>query len=244
MSARRQNDWLINAALFGAGAIALAQVARMATGSRGYRYGIDHYLNDHRAGAMAALTLLESLRQRYGGTALGQFFDQLEIDIWQDRRQLDRLCESLGIPSRTIRQSAAGLSGKMMDLALRARGHEDLQLLEALEALALGIQGKRCLWRALGAAHLDDLLSDPPDIATLERRAVDQWERVENHRLAAARSALARPARRTLRPQRKPWSSAPMSAAERSSKPGSRPSPESPRARTPADVRPATPATT
>jgi len=56
----------------------------------------------------------------------------------------------------------------------------DLSLLRTLEALAVGVQGKRCLWRAL-----QDLRSLPSTVGgmtfvALEAKAVRQWEAIED----------------------------------------------------------------
>jgi hypothetical protein len=63
-------------------------------------------------------------------------------------------------------------------------------LLEALETLGLGIQGKLALWRALMVA-VDRV---PPirrlDVPRLEQRALEQHGWVEAQRLQAARSAF------------------------------------------------------
>jgi hypothetical protein len=53
-----------------------------------------------------------------------------------------------------------------------------------LEALAIGVQGKRCLWRAAPALVA---LPHPPgrrSFAELEADAVRQWETIERHRLS------------------------------------------------------------
>jgi hypothetical protein len=57
--------------------------------------------------------------------------------------------------------------------------------LERLEALALGIEGKLSLWRALDAASLCEL-----DYALLIQRAKEQHERIESLRIQTARAAL------------------------------------------------------
>jgi hypothetical protein len=62
-------------------------------------------------------------------------------------------------------------------------------MLEALETLALGIQGKAGLWRALAAVHVPQ--ARPLDLAALEQRALKQFERVEAMRLQSARAALS-----------------------------------------------------
>jgi hypothetical protein len=46
----------------------------------------------------------------------------------------------------------------------------------------IGVQGKRCLWRALQSLELQ--FKESGDFPTLERQALDQWERIEALRQA------------------------------------------------------------
>src|SRR5207248_1584660 len=72
--------------------------------------------------------------------------------------------------------------------ALAARSHPALALLEGLESLGLGIQGKLALWYALAeVAPPDPRLAGYPYQA-LEARAVLQHAAVERERLAAPRA--------------------------------------------------------
>jgi hypothetical protein len=66
----------------------------------------------------------------------------------------------------------------------------DFRLFEALEALALGIEGKRALWVALAEAAERAPVLRLLDYDRLVRRAVEQRERVEARRLATALSVL------------------------------------------------------
>jgi hypothetical protein len=67
-------------------------------------------------------------------------------------------------------------------------GH--LARLEKLEALALGIDGKRALWRSLFAiAEVIPALREL-DLTRLDQRAEDQRGRVEKIRMEAARDAF------------------------------------------------------
>ena len=61
-----------------------------------------------------------------------------------------------------------------------------MELFLALEALALGIHGKRSLWRALAAASKVIPGLRALDYAELENRAVEQSDRVEAKRLEIA----------------------------------------------------------
>ncbi len=92
-----------------------------------------------------------------------------------------------------MKRAAAWLGEKAgrVKLALAAREDPALARLEGLETLAMGIQGKRGLWRALAQVAEADAGLEGPAYGELELRAVAQYEIVERERLAAAREALA-----------------------------------------------------
>jgi hypothetical protein len=58
----------------------------------------------------------------------------------------------------------------------------DLSLFRTLEALAIGVQGKRCLWRAAQALVALPHPSGRRSFVELEADAVRQWETIEQHR--------------------------------------------------------------
>jgi len=94
-------------------------------------------------------------------------------------------------PSRT-REAAAWLTEKVADLKMRIDDSGDgaLRLLESLEALAIGIDGKHALWIALAAAaeHVPALTG--VDYERLIKRAEAQRRTVEVQRLSAVQAAL------------------------------------------------------
>ena len=145
------------------------------------------YLNDHRAGAAGAIELLEALAERHSGRDLGRFAADLLVEIRDDRAILDGLVEAVGSAS-VLKEAAAWLGEKMSRLKLPGHDEHGLGTFEALEALLVGITGKRSLWGALA------LLPDPrvkgPDYARLIARAEEQIERVDARRLALAPVAL------------------------------------------------------
>ena len=55
------------------------------------------YLNDHLAGAVGALELLDRLVETYDGKPLERFFRDLRDDIRQDHEQLKELIAKLGV---------------------------------------------------------------------------------------------------------------------------------------------------
>jgi hypothetical protein len=151
------------------------------------------YLNDHLAGSVAGLELLDHIIQLRRGSALESPLIVIRSEIEEDQKVLQALLHGVGGSESRVRQAAAWLSEKLARAKLRIDdgGSGELQLLEALEALALGIQGKVALWRALQAASSRLPAPQRLDFAALEQRALSQFERVDRLRLQAASSALS-----------------------------------------------------
>jgi hypothetical protein len=150
------------------------------------------YLSDHLAGAVAALELLEHLEAAHSDTPLGVFVAEIRADVEADRRELEALMDRLHVTESRTRQATAWLAGKMTELKLRVDDPAGgaLRLLEALEALSIGIEGKRAMWLALTAAAEDAPKLQLVDYGRLTQRAEDQRRRVEEVRLVAAKKAL------------------------------------------------------
>ncbi|MDX6696439.1 MAG: hypothetical protein QOF02_4042 [Blastocatellia bacterium] len=151
------------------------------------------YLNDHLAGSVVALELLEHLEAAHKGSPLESFVAELRADIEADRKELESLMSALNISESRTRKASAWLTEKVTELKLRLddpAADGDLRLLESIEAVALGIDGKRALWRALATAAEDEPKLRALDYERLERRAEEQRSRVETARLDAAKKAL------------------------------------------------------
>jgi hypothetical protein len=153
---------------------------------------LTNYLNDHLAGSVGALELLDRLIDTYSEKPLEQFFRNLREDIQHDQEQLKELMQKLGADESAVRKAGAWLVEKLsrakIELSEEAEG--EVGLLLALEALVLGITGKRSLWRALQSASRTVPQLARLDYAGLENRAIGQCERVEAKRLEAARTAF------------------------------------------------------
>jgi hypothetical protein len=151
------------------------------------------YLNDHLAGAVGALELVDHLISAHAHTPLAQFLTQLRGEIEEDKITLEGLLHQLGATESRTRQAAAWLAEKFAEIKLRltAQVDSDFARLEAFEALSLGIEGKRSLWLAL--AEIADAVPAVRalDLPRLERRAREQRAGVEARRLDAARAAFA-----------------------------------------------------
>ncbi len=151
------------------------------------------YLNDHLAGSVVALELLEQLEAAHAGTPLAEFFSRLGTDISADREELQSIMERLDIHESRPRKASAWLTEKFTEIKLRLDDPTggDLRLFESLEVLSLGIEGKRSLWLALTAVAKDMPALRPVDYKRLIQRAEEQRSRVEAKRLDSARTALA-----------------------------------------------------
>lgn len=151
------------------------------------------YLNDHLAGAMVALELLQHLQKAHAGTPMEKFAGDLYAEIDEDRQVLISLMGKLDITESRTRQAAAWLTEKAARLKLRfddpARGN--FLLYQILETLSLGIEGKSSLWTALEAAAEDAPALRLENYDALRQRAVQQRDRVESHRITSARTTFA-----------------------------------------------------
>jgi hypothetical protein len=150
------------------------------------------YLNDHLAGSVVAVELMENLESAYAGTPVAEFIAKLLADVEADRVELKALMDRLAISESRTRKASAWLTEKFTELKLRlddsSRG--DLRLLESLEALSLGIEGKKALWLALAAAAEVSPRLRIADYERLKQRAGEQRSRVEARRLEVAKTAL------------------------------------------------------
>ena len=145
------------------------------------RKALASYLRDHLAGADTAIQMVQDLSDAYQGGPEGALFESLHEQFREDRAVVEGILFELGYTSR----SAKRLVGRATGSALRvvAGGAPgDLSLFRTLEALAIGVQGKRCLWRAAQALVSLPHWPGRPSFVDLEADAVRQWEAIERHR--------------------------------------------------------------
>ena len=155
---------------------------------------IETYLNDHLAGSTVAVELLEDLESSHDGE-WRTFFRVLRADIESDRGKLETLMKEMDIDQSKLRKGMGWLGEKFTELKMRVDDltDGDLRLFESLEALSLGIEGKRSLWLALAEAATDNPDLRHLDYQHLISRADEQRARVEKRRLEIAARALAEP---------------------------------------------------
>jgi hypothetical protein len=149
------------------------------------------YLNDHLAGSVGALELLEHLAKLHDGKPLGDLFMDIEAEIRADQEKLREVMRSLRIEESNIRKAGAWVAEKAGRARLMIAGDESggLGLVLTLEGLIMGVTGKKLMWRALFAANLPQL--NGYHFEDLQRRAQQQIERIEAERMRAVLEAFA-----------------------------------------------------
>ena len=150
------------------------------------------YLNDHLAGSVAALELIDYVAKNFPDTNLEAFCAEMHVEIAADQDVLRDLLLTFDEKESAVRKAGAWVAEKLgrVKLGLRENNVAGTGLLEALEGLTLGVTGKQLLWRALAAAAETLLQLRGPDYGALEKRAVEQRDRFDERRLAAAREAF------------------------------------------------------
>jgi hypothetical protein len=147
------------------------------------------YLNDHLAGSVAAIELLDNLIEHHSEDRFGKIFRDLRDEIEADQETLRNLIRKLGAEESAVRKAGAWLAEKFSRVKI-GDADDSAELLQALEGLALGISGKQLLWRSLAAIEANFPALQGSDFSELEKRAHDQFERVERLRMQMVREAF------------------------------------------------------
>jgi hypothetical protein len=149
------------------------------------------YLNDHLAGSVAATDLVERAIHENAGTLLARRLEEILKEIKKDQTVVRGLIEGLGSKESRLKLAGAWLIAQAGQVKLGGTDEPgELARLEVLETLAMGLHGKRALWRALRVVADRHQALRELDLNLLERRAVEQHDRVEEWRLEAAREVL------------------------------------------------------
>jgi hypothetical protein len=151
------------------------------------------YLNDHLAGSVTAIHLLSHMGTASPKVAQRRFARQLRMEVEQDQLVLQKLMDRLKIKQSGTRKATGWLAQKLTELKLKwdDSSSGNLSLLEHLELVALGIEGKRGLWQALEVVSRSVPGLSATDYHRLTDRALKQHARVESARLQAAQRAFA-----------------------------------------------------
>lgn len=155
---------------------------------------LDHlrtYLQDHMAGAVGLIDMAERSRDNCDDPALRATFTRLIDQIEQDRRELERLIETVGGERSTLKEIGARTMERLAALKLGGLGgRSPMSRLQEFESMVLGVRGKKLLWERMGelkGGAAQGLLASF-DFARLERRADEQIAELEElHSQAASR---------------------------------------------------------
>ena len=148
------------------------------------------YLEDHKAGAGVAISLLKKMKADSQDESLSQFAANILAGVEEDEETLQNIANKIGSGSNMIKEATAWLGEKASRVKLGAGMSGDFGTFEALEFLALGVQGKLHLWYALEVVAVTDARLRGIDFKTLIARAEEQYSKVEDRRLALAAIAL------------------------------------------------------
>jgi hypothetical protein len=153
------------------------------------------YLNDHLAGATGGLELARRALGANRGSDFEAPLERLATEIAEDRAALVDVMTRLGVARDPLKVWAGWAAEKWGRLKLNGRisGYSPLSRVLELEVLALGVEGKRSLWRALDRTCADDARLAGVDLEALARRADDQRGLIERERLRAVDLAFGAP---------------------------------------------------
>jgi hypothetical protein len=154
---------------------------------------IDAYLNDHLAGAMLGSDLAEQIRQRHGGSRLGELMGSLAPEIEEDRQTGVNLMKRMDISQNPIKQAAGWVVEKASRVKLSGvgSGEPDQSAFMAFETLMLGVEGKAGMWKVLREVQSQYAALASTNLEELIERAAGQRDALERERLAAGALALA-----------------------------------------------------
>jgi len=171
--------WSVVAAVVGVTAY-LAVPGPRSSASLRRRQALIAYLRDHLSGADMALRVVHQAGSTHTGTDAA-LFRRLAKEFQEDHAVVRTLLNRLGASRRSIKRAAGYASGAV--LSVTAGGEPgDLSLLRTLEGLAIGVQGKRCLWRALQKLSAPPPTVEGMNFTELEAKALRQWEAIEERR--------------------------------------------------------------
>jgi len=150
------------------------------------------YLQDHLAGATFGLELIQRCQRNNEGSELAEPLARLTAEVAEDRRTLQEIMRDVGAEASRTKVAAGWALEKVRRLKPNGKLFEytPLARLVELESLAIGISGKRAMWRALENIASQDQRLARHDFPALAERADDQLARIEVLRLEAAPTAF------------------------------------------------------
>ena len=146
------------------------------------------YLNDHLAGATAAVELAHRAAAASPHEQIGEPLERFAAEAADERAALLDMMRALGVRVRHYKIYAARLGEKVGRLKLNGSlvGRSPLSTLEGVEVLQMGVAGKTAAWRTLRALAERDNRLDRHRLDQLITAADRQSHVLEEVRLRAA----------------------------------------------------------
>jgi hypothetical protein len=151
------------------------------------------YLRDQLALGVLWRELARRSARNNRGSELGEALDRVATRIAEDVETFEAIMSRLGVRPNPIKNAVAAASERMGRLKLNGRltGYSPLSKFVELEALVMGIEGKKILWTSLGdiagrAQRLPDI-----DFSALIERADQQRAELEPYRVQVGREAFS-----------------------------------------------------
>jgi hypothetical protein len=151
------------------------------------------YINDHLAGSVAALALIDDMIGALNDAPLSAFLATLKDEILEEQRVLRVLLQANDYKEGAIKKAVAWLGEKASSPKFGGSKdeHEGLPIMQGLEMLYLGITGKLLQWHAFQAAIAPMVEALGFDLNRLQQQAEKQRATVEEFRLGYARLAFS-----------------------------------------------------
>jgi len=151
------------------------------------------YLNDHLAGATAGAAVAQRAAGSNRDNAV--YYPSLATlaeEIREDRASLIGIMSALKVGTDPVKQALAWAAEKAGRLKLNGHllSYSPLSRLDELEFLALGVTGKRALWRSLELLASQEPRLHVEQLTELIARAERQLEEIEMCRRRAAGDAF------------------------------------------------------
>lgn len=144
------------------------------------------YLSDHLAGSSVGIEIAKRAAKSNAGNDIGHHLRAALVVIEEDRATLEQVMDLVGAPKQRWKLAAAWVGEKVGRLKLNGEitTYSPLSRLVELEAVSLGIRGKRAMWQSLREIRDPRLASI--DFDNLIARADEQYKGIELQRRKAS----------------------------------------------------------
>lgn len=151
------------------------------------------YLNDHLAGSGVGLRLARRCAEENADNDFGPILQQLADEIEEEQKLLRRIISLLELPVNPLKKAAGAMLAHAGALKFNNKvfSYSPLSRLLELEALLIGVLGKRCLWQTLELVATEEPALTEFDFSALRERSDRQMSQLGQLRMQARYPALS-----------------------------------------------------